>query len=267
MGSQRLARRRIAHKENSPVRLWKRLEATCLDAAEALDYPFRFQLLARPIGVREYEWVAMAGEQGVHIMSECTELRKAGESLIRLAKALPLTFDPVSKIDETIAAQVSQHDRTLRCHIASPSEKALVKLLLDPEAAAQFAQCRNFEGDNSEWANAARTRCIRPTDFNGFDVIEPGAVWFVEWLESKGAQTLFSCEGHPEGFHVVFSGTYELAHALASAENLIVSVFRTEVHLQPGLWKMELDYWPESRSERDSALRQLTVSLRNMDLP
>ncbi len=33
---------------------------------------------------------------------------------------------------------------------------------------------------------------------------------------------------HPEDFHVVFRGSYELAHALAAVDRLVVSIFRSE---------------------------------------
>ena len=34
--------------------------------------------------------------------------------------------------------------------------------------------------------------------------LEPGVNYFVKKLEALGAKVLFSCEGHPKGFSVVF---------------------------------------------------------------
>jgi len=41
--------------------------------------------------------------------------------------------------------------------------------------------------------------------------LEPGVKFFVLMLEQLGATTLYSCEGHPQGFYVMFKCPYETA--------------------------------------------------------
>jgi hypothetical protein len=240
--------------------LWKRFQKAFLAASRSLNEPDRFQIFTRSVDFRSREWRATAGESGAEVFEVTSELKKAGAMLVELATALSLVFDEKANVAEEVSALITKYDGSLWLHVTSPTENASVKLLTGPDAATAFAESRRFGDDDSEWARAARTRCIRKTTFGDSDIIEPGAVWFVEWLERNGAQTVFSCEGHPEGFHVVFHGSYDLAHALAAVEHLVVSVFRSELHQETGQWKIELDYWPETREERDAALRQLAAS-------
>jgi len=44
--------------------------------------------------------------------------------------------------------------------------------------------------------------------------LDPGVNYFVEKLESLGAQPLASCEGHPQGFYVMFESSYALARRI-----------------------------------------------------
>jgi len=246
--------------------LWKRFQKAFLAASRSLSEPDRFQIFTRSVDFRSHEWRTRSGDAGAEIAEVTSELQKAGDLLVELAAALSLVLDEKANIAEALSAQITKYDGSLWIHVASPAEDASVKLLTGPEAAAEFAQCRSFVDDGSDWARAARTRCIRKTVFGDLDLIEPGAIWFVEWLESKGAQTIFSCEGHPEDFHVVFHGSYDLAHALAAVEHLVVSIFRSEQHPETDQWKLELTYWPETREERDAALRQLASSLADLNI-
>lgn len=43
-------------------------------------------------------------------------------------------------------------------------------------------------------------------------VLEPGVNFFVLMLEREKAQTMYSCEGHPGGFYILFRSNYR--HAL-----------------------------------------------------
>lgn len=82
------------------------------------------------------------------------------------------------------------------------------------------------------WDAAQRTVLIRRDAETGEDVpLEPGVNFFVLMLEQLGATTRFSCEGHPDGFYVVFEGPPELARSIAHA-----SFFTVEV------WEGEADY-------------------------
>jgi hypothetical protein len=54
--------------------------------------------------------------------------------------------------------------------------------------------------------------------------LEPGVKFFVLALEQMGCTTYYSCEGHPTGFYIVFSGEYETALAVARVGCLSVEV-------------------------------------------
>jgi hypothetical protein len=41
---------------------------------------------------------------------------------------------------------------------------------------------------------------------NGLSVLEPKVIYFVLQLEKIGCTPLFSCEGHPHNFYIVFKG-------------------------------------------------------------
>ena len=44
--------------------------------------------------------------------------------------------------------------------------------------------------------------------------IDPGANYFVLMLEQLGANTRYSCEGHPDNFYVLFDAPVELAERI-----------------------------------------------------
>ena len=81
------------------------------------------------------------------------------------------------------------------------------------------------------WDRAAAVE-MRRTDLFGFVCpIEPGARFFVLALERLGARTTVSCEGHPEGFFVNFTGSHELAEQLSGIDPLTIEVL-------PGCWRL-----------------------------
>lgn len=45
--------------------------------------------------------------------------------------------------------------------------------------------------------------------------LEPGVKFFVLALEQLGCTTRFSCEGHPDGFYIVFAGPLPVAQQVA----------------------------------------------------
>lgn len=45
--------------------------------------------------------------------------------------------------------------------------------------------------------------------------LEPGVKFFILMLEELGCTTQYSCEGHPEGFYIMFTGPYYIAKAVA----------------------------------------------------
>jgi len=64
--------------------------------------------------------------------------------------------------------------------------------------------------------------------------LDLGAVFFVAALNHLGARTLFSCEGHPDGFYLVFSWPYDRALAVKRAGFFSVEIAGTEC------WSLEL---------------------------
>ncbi len=54
--------------------------------------------------------------------------------------------------------------------------------------------------------------------------LERGVNYFVLTLEKMGCKTLWSCEGHPRGFYIVFIGSYEKAVAISGCGWLGVEV-------------------------------------------
>lgn len=68
------------------------------------------------------------------------------------------------------------------------------------------------------WEAAQSTVLLRHDTETGQDTpLEPGVNFFVLMLERLGATTRFSCEGHPEGFYVVFESSPELARSITHA--------------------------------------------------
>ena len=54
--------------------------------------------------------------------------------------------------------------------------------------------------------------------------LEGGVNYFVLMLEQLGCTTVFSCEGHPDGFYITFTGNYVTALHVASAGFFLVEV-------------------------------------------
>src|ERR1700712_3731790 len=68
------------------------------------------------------------------------------------------------------------------------------------------------------WDAAQSADVIRhDAETNEDTPLEPGVNFFVLMLEKLGATTRFSCEGHPEGFYVVFESAPELARSITHA--------------------------------------------------
>jgi hypothetical protein len=82
------------------------------------------------------------------------------------------------------------------------------------------------------WDAAQSTVLMRKDTETGQETpLESGVNFFVLMLEKLGATTRYSCEGHPDGFYIVFEGSAELARAISHA-----SFFTVEV------WEGEADY-------------------------
>ncbi len=75
------------------------------------------------------------------------------------------------------------------------------------------------------WDAAQRPPLVRHDGETGTDVpLEPGVNFFVLMLEQLGATTRFSCEGHPDGFYVLFDSPPELVRSITRAGFFTVEV-------------------------------------------
>lgn len=197
-------------------------------------------------------------------LAETDALRHAGEAVIALASLLNLAAGPAFPATEYVSAELSSGHFCVWVR-SYPPEKAIIRLLDTCDKALEFSSSRAFASSNeSEWDESCRKRLVREDIFGCLVLIEPGVVWFVEWLEAHGAQTIFSCEGHPQGFHVTFRAPYPLAHAIAGVQELRVEIFRSKSLPQADQWHLKLRREPESHDERDDLLRDIAGSLASL---
>ena len=92
------------------------------------------------------------------------------------------------------------------------------------------------------WDKARRKKLIRKEGDRQV-TLEPGVNYFVEKLEAFGAKTQWSCEGHPNGFYIVFFAPYILACLIHSC-----GFFTVEVE-GPNRWSIRIHY--EQKNTRD----------------
>lgn len=74
------------------------------------------------------------------------------------------------------------------------------------------------------WDQACDLVLERGNELYAVGPIDRGVNFFILALEELGAQTRFSCEGHPKGFYISFSGPYELVCEIHSAGFFTVEI-------------------------------------------
>ena len=84
------------------------------------------------------------------------------------------------------------------------------------------------------WVIAGQQTLQRVNPRGKAENLDPGVNFFVLALEELGAETVWSCEGHPEGFYVTFRSSLELAQRIKS-----VGYFRVEIE-RPGEFSIRL---------------------------
>lgn len=95
----------------------------------------------------------------------------------------------------------------------------------------------------------------------GGSVLEPGVSYFILMLERLGCRTYFSCEGHPNGFYIVFKAQYKTAFALSG-----IGYFTYEICNMAGtanrqnMWTLRNTVQRESMQSRNRALRWASVA-------
>lgn len=83
--------------------------------------------------------------------------------------------------------------------------------------------------------------------------IERGVNYFVLMLEQLGATTYYSCEGHPNGFYIVFKAPLKIARNLAAC-----GYFSIEI-TGDGLWRLSMRP-VDTHAERRQILRWAAAS-------
>lgn len=114
---------------------------------------------------------------------------------------------------------------------------------------------KNKRADNP-WDAAKSLPCVRGNHMYPPADLEPGVKFFVLMLEKLGCTTLFSCEGHPARFYVVFHGPHRVAAAVAACGGIDVEVNRTGYRMS--LDRVELDARRKGR-EFTARLRDLVL--------
>jgi len=67
------------------------------------------------------------------------------------------------------------------------------------------------------WKDASRLKIYRDSPCGTYTgLIESGVNYFVLALEQLGAVTQYSCEGHPNGFYIVFTAPLKTAIAISA---------------------------------------------------
>jgi hypothetical protein len=103
------------------------------------------------------------------------------------------------------------------------------------------------------WDEARKLKLTRGNHLDEPAVIDRGVNYFVLKLEEMGCTPVWSCEGHPDGFYIVFYGPDHVARAIAA-----IGIFNVE--LQDSGYSLRL-WWRELVAIRQG--KQLTIAIRN----
>lgn len=101
----------------------------------------------------------------------------------------------------------------------------------------------------------ARKLAIRRSDPIGIynEEIDPGVNYFVLMLEQLGATTEYSCEGHPNGFYVVFNAPLSLALDIRAC-----GFFSVELEGK-SLWSIRVNRIMRDETDRTTLLRLAAI--------
>lgn len=98
----------------------------------------------------------------------------------------------------------------------NPWDKATKRLLRRPDTLTITGTPNEVYGTSEPLLNRRTRDCE----------LERGVNYFVLALERMGATTMWTCEGHPTGFYIVFHADYRLAHDIEQAGYFHVEVER-----------------------------------------
>lgn len=101
----------------------------------------------------------------------------------------------------------------------------------------------------TSWKQSLRyevSKCSPCGTYGGF--IDAGVNLFVLLLEKLGADTHYSCEGHPGGFYVVFAAPLSLAQKIAGCGYFTVELERGVTKIPR--WSIRVDFVSEEHKEQ-----------------
>jgi hypothetical protein len=109
------------------------------------------------------------------------------------------------------------------------------------------------------WDRAKRLPVVRGNFPCPPGELEDGVKFYVLMLEQLGCETLYSCEGHPAGFYVMFRGPLAVARAVARC-----GFFRVELDDDEDTYVMRLHgdwfYTAQGEAERVRCLRRAATA-------
>jgi hypothetical protein len=109
------------------------------------------------------------------------------------------------------------------------------------------------------WDIAQTWEVIRGNQFEPPSQLEPGVKFFVEMLEQLDCTTISSCEGHPGGFYILFTGVERTVREIAACGYLTIEVERTPGNYRLSLQGNEYGHLrqriPWTNDDRESCLR------------
>lgn len=100
------------------------------------------------------------------------------------------------------------------------------------------------------WDQARRIRLVRRNPHGEFEEIDRGVNFFVERLEAWGCRPEWSCEGHSDGFYIVFSGTYKAALFISSMGGFNIEIMGYE------RWRLFINE-PTTERQKRKLLRKM----------
>lgn len=254
-------RRPRSKKRPSVKALWKTIELELGGLARTMPGVW-IELEPRESTTNTWDWPTAVSEAPSTVDRA---VAITGHALTAFASYLPL-----ERIPPEVPSAFITRDGNLVIDIVDLSVDATVVRMVSPEDVNRFAEARARKHRPQAW-DTARTRRLMRLDGHGWrHVLEPGVNFFVEWLEAEGATTYYSCEGHPNGFYLVFSADVRLARSIAIDDLLSVVPIRSRViDIAPGdevgadgigLWKASLAV--PARNYDDLDLMLDTVALR-----
>jgi hypothetical protein len=89
--------------------------------------------------------------------------------------------------------------------------------------------------------------------------LERGVTYFIEKIEKLGGETLYSCEGHPGNFYIMFDLPYETTLKLANhcTFSVIEVCYNFKHHNVKNRWVLRL--MPHADKVKDALLRTLAI--------